>query len=283
MFCPSCGTQNREGAKFCKHCGMGYYQDERLRQLDLCFVMDATGSMRDHIEATRKNLQAFARTLTTHRLRPDMAYALVLYRDHSDAEKTFVSRCIPFSTRLVDLQLAFNEIRVQGGGGDGAEAVADGLYDACYSLQWRENAHKVLMLAGDAPPHGKGARRDLYPHGCPCGHETEAIARDARRRGITVFSLGIGDNPYMSLSFQQIARHGGGSFASIGSAETLIDQILALLFKEFGKVDIDNEVLAAYRPGSTPQSIAAATGLAVGDVDESMNRLLQRKLIKISN
>ena len=45
MFCSSCGTSNREGAKFCHRCGSVLFRDERLRQLDLCFVMDATGSL----------------------------------------------------------------------------------------------------------------------------------------------------------------------------------------------------------------------------------------------
>ena len=279
MICPSCGTPNRDGAKFCNRCGCALYPDERLRQLDLCLVMDATGSMRDHIEATRKDLQNFARKLTAHRLRPDLSYALVLYRDHSDSGKTFVTQCIPFSTYLADLQLALDNTHVQGGGGDGAEAVADGLYDACYKLQWREHAHKVILLAGDAPPHGKGARRDKFPRGCPCGHDTETIAHQAHMRGITIFSLGIGDNPFMVQSFQQIARHGGGQFVSIGGADTLIDQVLALMLSEFGKVDIDGTVLAAYRPAETPQSIAAATGLPIGDMDESMNRLRQKRLI----
>ena len=279
MVCSACGTRNRDGAKFCNRCGSVLFSDERLRQLDLCFVMDATGSMGNHINATRQNLQTFARKLTAHPLRPNMSYALVLYRDHSNSDKSFVTRRSPFSLYLADLQLALDNARTGGGGGDGAEAVADGLYDACYQLKWREHAHKVIMLAGDAPPHGQGGHRDKYPQGCPCGHDPVNIAREARARGITTYSLGIGDNPSMMQSFQQIARNGGGTFVSIGSADTLIEQILALILAEFGKVDIDGTVLAAYQPDSTPQSIAAATRLPIGEVDESMNRLRQKRLI----
>jgi hypothetical protein len=98
-------------------------------------------------------------------------------------------------------------------------------------------------------------------------------------RGITIFSLGIGDNSFMARGFQQIARCGGGTFVFINSAGTLIDQIKDIMLGEFGKVDIDSTVLSAYLPGATPQSIAAATGLPIGDVDESMNRLRQKHLI----
>ncbi len=279
MVCSSCGTNNRDGARFCNRCGSALFSDERLRQLDLCFVMDATGSMRDHIDAARKNLQTLARKLTAHPLRPNMSYALVLYRDHIGSDRSVVTERFPFSLYLADLQLALDSARTKGGGGDGAEAVADGLYDACYQLKWREHSHKVMLLAGDAPPHGKGGHKDKFPRGCPCKHDPETVAREAHMRGITVFSLGIGDNSLMAKSFQQIARCGGGTFVSINSANTLIDQILDIMLGEFGKVDIDGTVLAAYRADSTPQSIAAATGLPIGDVDESMNRLRQKRLI----
>ncbi len=281
MVCSTCGTLNREGAKFCHRCGSALFRDERLRQLDLCFVMDATGSMRDHIDAARKNLQTLARRLSAHPMHPNLSYALVLYRDHADPGKDSgpVTELSPFSLYLDDLQRAFDGARTKGGGGDGAEAVADGLYDACYRLQWREHSHKVILLTGDAPPHGCGARKDRYPRGCPCKHDPERVAREAHMRGITIFSLGIGDNSYMAQSFQQIARCGGGTFVFINSAGTLIDQIKDIMLGEFGKVDIDSAVLSAYRPDATPQSIAAATGLPTGDVDESMNRLRQKRLI----
>jgi von Willebrand factor type A domain/zinc-ribbon domain len=281
MVCTSCGTRNRDGAKFCHRCGFALFGDERLRQLDLCFVMDATGSMRDHIDAARKNLQTLARKLTAHPLHPNMSYALALYRDHAEPGKSAgaVTDLHPFSLYLADLQLALDGARTKGGGGDGAEAVADGLYDACYRLQWREHSHKVILLAGDAPPHGFGGHKDRYPQGCPCKHDPEVVAREAHMRGITVFSLGIGDNSFMAKSFQQIARCGGGMFVSINSADSLIDQIVDIMLGEFGKVDIDSTVLSAYGPDATPQTIAAATGLPIGDVDESMNRLRQKRLI----
>ncbi len=282
MVCSSCGTYNRDGAKFCHRCGSALFSDERLRQLDLCFVMDATGSMRDHIDAARKNLQTLARKLTAHPLHPNMSYALALYRDHTDPAKGVagaVTELHPFSLYLADLQLALDGTHTKGGGGDGAEAVADGLYDACYRLQWREHSHKVLLLAGDAPPHGRGGHKDRYPQGCPCQHDPDTVAREAHMRGITVFGLGIGDNPFMAKSFQNIAHCGGGMFVSINSADSLIDQIIDIMLGEFGKVDTDSTVLGAYRADATPQSIAAATGMPVGDVDESMNRLRQKRLI----
>ncbi|WP_165423027.1 VWA domain-containing protein [Ktedonosporobacter rubrisoli] len=293
MFCPACGSKNREAARFCARCGNNLPTpgtalpsrkgDELLRQLDLCIVMDATGSMQDYIEMTRKNLQAFVQKLSLHPVQPQLAYGLVLYRDHPATEKNWVTRRYAFTEQLDDLQQALNEAHAKGGGGDGAEAVVDGLYDACYVMKWRENAHKVILLAGDAPPHGWGNRRDRYPKGCPCEPEhgtVISIAQNARQRGITIFSLGIGDNQAMQKSFEQIAGTSGGRYVPIKSAGKLIDEVLSIMLSEVGKVEIDQVVYRAYQPGATPQAIAALTGLKIGDVDESMNRLHQKRMLQ---
>src|SRR5579884_4086612 len=108
MFCPSCGASNREGARFCRACGKALYAPQashfvevrhedagRLRQLDLCFVMDATGSMGSYIEATRKELEHFARTLSSHDIHPDACYGLVLYRDHIGSARDVVTQRYP--------------------------------------------------------------------------------------------------------------------------------------------------------------------------------------------
>lgn len=282
MLCPSCSGQNRENARFCSTCGHPLIE-ELLRQLDLCIVLDATGSMKDYIDITRRELKTFTQQLSAHDIKPDMAYALVLYRDHPASENEFVTKSYAFSQNLGNVQSALDGARAKGGGGDQAEAVVDGLYVATHDLNWRENSHKVIVLAGDAPPHGWGSSKDRFPSGCPCesqhGNVIE-VANRARMRGISIFSLGIGNRATMQKSFGEIAKHGGGQYIPISNARMLIDKVLAVMGNEFDKVRIDRLVQSLYEADSTPQSIAAKTGLSIGDVDESMNRLRQRMLIK---
>lgn len=49
------------------------------------------------------------------------------------------------------------------GGGDGPEAVADGLYEVLH-MDWRDEAAKVGVLIADAPPHGLGESGDGFPN-----------------------------------------------------------------------------------------------------------------------
>ncbi len=138
----------------------------------------------------------------------------------------------PFSEDLEAFQQILNGVRTSGGGGDGAEAVAEGLYEACYRMKWRKHARKVILLVGDAPPHGYGRPRDRYPNGCECERKhgtVVAIAKNARQQGIAVFCLGIGADSFMKRSFEQIAECGGGQYVPVDSAITLIDSVLAIL------------------------------------------------------
>src|SRR5581483_6054162 len=96
--------------------------DELLRQVDICFVMDATGSMGPYIKNARDKLKSLAQELATHRLRPLTAFALVLYRDHPPQDNTFVTRTYPLSENTIDIQRALDEANAEGGG-DGPEAV----------------------------------------------------------------------------------------------------------------------------------------------------------------
>lgn len=253
--------------------------DEQLRQVDLCFVMDSTGSMGSYIEATRRELKNLVQKLSTHTMKPKMAYALVLYRDHPPQDYSFVTQRIPLTERLEEAQQALDRARADGGG-DGPEALIDGLYDAIYTMQWRKGSHKVILLAGDAPPHGEGGEGDQFPEGCPCGHMSRTVAQEAREKGITIFCLGIGNDTVMQKSFQQIAKLGGGQYVPLSGANTLIKHVLTITMGEFGKVDVDRVVFAAYRPGITPQAIAAATSLNVSDVVASIDRLRRKEMIR---
>jgi len=61
------------------------------------------------------------------------------------------------------------------GGGDGAEAVFDGLNEAVTKINWRMD-HKIPSLryifhVCDQPPHGAefGGYSELWDNGCVCG------------------------------------------------------------------------------------------------------------------
>jgi hypothetical protein len=76
------------------------------------------------------------------------------------------------------------------GGGDGPEAVADGLH-AVLKLTWRNDSTKICILIADAPPHGLDPNGDHFPNGCPAGLDPIKIAREMAEKHIVLYVVGV--------------------------------------------------------------------------------------------
>jgi Mg-chelatase subunit ChlD len=116
--------------------------------VDLVFVVDATGSMRDDIDAVRADMHSILETLTA--TNPDRRLGIVVYRDVGD---DFVSKTVLSLTadeqEIID---AISSIEVDGGG-DTREHVYAGIDTALTDQPWRTEASQHIVLMGDAPPH----------------------------------------------------------------------------------------------------------------------------------
>ncbi len=125
-------------------------------EVDIAFVVDATGSMGDEIEFLKLELEDVIRnTMDTYKSL-SLRASSVFFRDRGDQ---YVTRNVGFNE---DLLKAINFIKLQsaGGGGDYPEAVDDALAMALDSLQWNKNARtKLLFLVLDAPPHNEAKER----------------------------------------------------------------------------------------------------------------------------
>ncbi|MBV9228987.1 MAG: VWA domain-containing protein, partial [Chloroflexi bacterium] len=129
-----------------------------LNALDLAFVVDTTGSMSGLIQTAKQQMIAMVDELLKTR-KVAMRLGVVEYRDHPPQDRSFVFRSYPFTSNWKEAQKAINALTADGGG-DGPEAVLDGVLAACRELQWRTFARRLVVLVGDAPPHGTGAGGD---------------------------------------------------------------------------------------------------------------------------
>ena len=187
-----------------------------LWNLDVVFVVDATGSMRDDIKAVRDNLHYIVESLKKRKEELDVRFGMVAYRDHPPEDKTYVTKSYPLTDNLDAVYRFIDSLEI-GGGGDPPEAVVDGLW-AAYNFNWRPNAYKVIILIGDAPPHGYAKFslpipnvRDKWPNGCPAGLDILQVVRTFRTRNDILFFV-IGCNTYVQHSFSKLAKEGGGQY-----------------------------------------------------------------------
>jgi len=124
--------------------------------VDIAFVVDATGSMGDEIEFLKLELEDVIRNTMEKYSSLTLNAASVFYRDKGDE---YLDKHVAFND---DLLKTINFIKLQSaaGGGDGPEAVDDALTTALDSLQWHKNTRtKLLFLILDAPPHDDAKER----------------------------------------------------------------------------------------------------------------------------
>jgi len=150
----------------------------QVNQFDFALVVDTTGSMGGFIAATKDNMIKMIKGVSGI-ADIDIRVGLVEYRDHPPEDKSYVTKVYPF-TDIDKAQQNINQLSI-GGGGDWPEAVLDGVVHACDKLAWRPNARRIMVLVGDAPPHGcwtreSGMYGDRWPDGCPCGKTIESAA-----------------------------------------------------------------------------------------------------------
>lgn len=124
-------------------------------QIDLCFVVDATGSMSDEINYLKSELRdviaRVSRTLNNSNIRQGN----VFYRDHGD---DYVTRHADFSPDI-EKGLEFIKSQHATGGGDYPEAVIEALEVGINEFSWSENAvARIMFLVLDAPPHHDSAK-----------------------------------------------------------------------------------------------------------------------------
>jgi hypothetical protein len=253
--------------------------NDAINQVDLAFVVDTTGSMGPFLHAAQRQMVSMIHGLVSA---ADVAMRLgvVEYRDHPPQDR-LLTRAVDFTADLRAGEATIGGLRHQGGG-DGPEAVFDGVIAACNELNWRPHARRLIVLVGDAPPHGVGAPGDAFRTGCPCGQTIETVTATAEELRITLYALGL--TSAVTASFQQLARFTGGEYFTAGHGDAAIQTLQKLLATEFGQLELDRAVLdewTATGPEFLIDETARKLGRTSGDVAAAVTRLSARELLRV--
>jgi hypothetical protein len=173
-------------------------------EVDVLFLVDATGSMGDEIERLKASMISVSEQIAALPSAPSARFSMVVYRDRGEE---YLTRTFDFTDDVQAFTAALSEV-VADGGGDTPEALGSGLDDAVHGVSWREEgAVKLVFLLADAAPHLAGEP----------GYEDEpdyaTVLRDAAASGIKVFpiaSSGLDDQG--EFVFRQLAQVTLGRF-----------------------------------------------------------------------
>ncbi|MCK5237978.1 MAG: VWA domain-containing protein [Candidatus Thorarchaeota archaeon] len=258
----------------------------QIAKLDVAFVVDTTGSMKDDIRAVKDSLFDIVDKIVSKTEGLSIRFGIVSYRDHPPQDRTYVTRVYDFTGKIKDVHSEISRLRPSEGG-DTPEAVADGLFDARTKLSWDKEAYKVLLLVGDAPPHGRlynSLSDDYFPDGCPRGHDPCREVQDLTSEyGTTIFVFVIGCNPLVEESFRKIASSvENGQYFSMSRAHELPEAILSILEGVSDLIEGDRKVLTFYEANDGVFEIGKAAdelNMELRQLKISLSRLIELERI----
>ncbi len=170
--------------------------------LDLCFLIDTTGSMGDEIARIQATLLTITERIRKLESKPVIRLGMVVYKDHGDE---YVTQRFDFTTDADAFDKALKGVSA-GGGGDEPEQLNMGLYSAVEQMTWSADALRLCFLVADAAPHMDYA--DDIPY--------VATLRSAVAKGIKIFpTAASGLSAQGSYVLRQIAQFTLGHFLFI--------------------------------------------------------------------
>lgn len=251
-----------------------------LGQIDLCFVIDTTSSMGAYIEEAKRHAREEAeRVAAVGNL--NIRYLLVEYRDHPPQDASFVTRThVPVDATA--FQYALNGLQAQGGG-DGPEAVWDGL-KAAADIQWRAMADRLVFVIGDSPPHGVsgGYMGDYWPGGCPCGLTSASVIDALLAAHVRLNAHSIAGVPETTRAFDEVAVATGGTCTVVDRPQQATAAYASTMHSTVGSVADSRTLLTASHSlhsrglEASAVNLAAETGMPVESVNATTTYLRGR-------
>ena len=168
-----------------------------VKQLDLCLVIDCTGSMSDELKYLQEEIGTIAQDIKKRYANIKVRFSLVVYRDKGDQ---YVSKRFEFQDSLVRFEELLED-QEAAGGGDYPEAMDEALTDASL-LNWnQEETARVCFLVADAPPHSTRESRVQF-----------ALSK-LRSQGVVVYPIAAsGAKTQAELILRQAAFVTGGKY-----------------------------------------------------------------------
>ena len=120
----TCATAKKEGKK-----------KKEKERIEVCFVLDTTGSMGGLIAGAKQKIWAIAIEILACEPTPDLSIGLIGYRDIGD---DYVTKVYDLSEDIDDIYAKLMKFQAQGGG-DGPESVNRAIQKAVTKMKWNKN------------------------------------------------------------------------------------------------------------------------------------------------
>ena len=196
--------------------------------IEVCFVLDTTGSMGGLIEGAKQKVWSIANEILASKPTPDLRIGLIGYRDRKEA---YVTQVHDLSEDIDDIYAKLMKFQAQGGG-DTPESVNQALHDAVTKIKWDKSKKvlKLVFLVGDAPPHMDYQDDVKYPEVC----------KQAVKKDLIINTVQCGNMASTTPVWKEIAKLAEGDYVAIAQTggvaaiSTPVDAEIAKLNRELG-------------------------------------------------
>jgi uncharacterized protein YegL len=192
---------------------VGPVRSQESPRLDVVFLLDATGSMGDEIDAVKEKIQEMIAQIAVGDPAPDVRFGIVAYRDRGDEYVTAVYELTRDIDRIIE---NLGQIQASGGG-DYPESLNEALHTAIHDVSWEfgGGVSRLVFLIADAPPHLD------YPDDFDYVEEYQM----AMEMGIVVHAMGAsGLDEEGERIYKEIAAATGGEFQWLAYESRYVDQ-----------------------------------------------------------
>ena len=223
---------------------------ETKPRIEVCFVLDTTGSMGGLIEGAKQKIWSIANEMISAKPTPELKLGLIGYRDRGDE---YVVKSFQLTDDIDSIYGRLRDFKAEGGG-DEPESVNEALAEAIEKMPWSQERKvlKIIFLVGDAPPHMDYADGPKYPELC----------RIAAKKDLVINTVQCGSIAETAPIWKEIAKLSEGSYAGIAQSggvaviATPMDDELARLNKKIGATLIPYGDAALQREVAAKQAFA---------------------------
>lgn len=252
-----------------------------MGNVEVVFSFDTTGSMYPCLTQVRKKVKTTVKRLFKDL--PGIKIGVVAHGDYCDA-KIYVTKHLPMTNKPEPIAKFVEKVKATYGG-DLPEAYELVLHEA-RSLKWSASAKKILVMIGDAVPHG--------PKQNPKKLDWKKEAAALGKQGVHIYAVQALGRKASTNFYKTMAKVTKGAHLELDQFSAITDLIMAIAYSQDSdtkKIDAyENEVRKAGRMnrslttafdtlrGRKPSKAAAPKNLAavpsgrfqVLDVDKDM-------------
>ena len=193
--------------------------------IDIAFVIDSTGSMKDNVGALRARVNEIMKQ--TEKGASSYRFALIDYKDHPKFNtQNYLARTdVDFTSDGSVLEKGLDSLTYEGGNlGNTNASVYSGVMQAV-NLKWRNGVKKIVVVIGDAPPRAPEPGT---------GYTAASVAKAAYEVD-PVSVYGIDTGQLSSSEFQNLVSSSSGTTASASSPDQVSDLVNKAISSELNK------------------------------------------------